>query len=309
MAAFDNPTNTTQLAGIMQTTIAERLIPYYNKQRVFRGLLDPADIIRVPNGVKTYTLGQSDTLSFDLATEGTEDTPEAYSTTATDAMSLTPVVHQAQVLVDWQAANDTPVDVMDNLATAAGTAWAVLEDSNDTYGFHSLYTHASNTSPDHEIGADGTALDAARILEGSQLLMTAGAFEPYNHVIDPIQVKELFGDSEAKQWLRQSDGAYAATVGVNPNRYLGQIYGVHIWRADAMYESSGLFSMMFGLHAMGLGYKLISNPLNPTPLEFSPTVQWEDSANSYRITYRVCMQVNGISDTATTNRFMVAIVT
>jgi len=308
MAAFDNPSNTTTLAGILQTAISERMIDQYFKKKVFRPLIGERNIILVPNNTQSWKIGQRDTLSFDATTQGTEDTPEPFDTAATDARTLTPIVFAAHALAAWEVVNDTPVKVINEMAVAALTAWDVLEDSDTTYGFAAQYGEACNTTPDHEIGTNATAMDAAIILNGVQLLMTAGAGEPYNHVIDPIQVKELMQDTEAKAWLRQKNGDYAATVGADPNRYLGEIHGVQIWRGDAMVESSGLHSIMFGTNALGLGYKLISNPLNPTPLEFSPTVQWEDSANSYRVTFRVCMNIGGLSDTSTTNRFMVDII-
>lgn len=308
MAIFDNPTNKTALAGVLQTAISDRLVHYYVKKKVFRPLIGDRNIFAVPNGINTLTIGQRDTLSFDAMTEATEDTPEAFGIAATDVRTFTPIVFAAHAVLGWESATGTPVKVVDEMGEAAATAWAYLEDSDTTYGFAATYVEASNTGPVHEIGTNGTALDAAIIMNGSQLLMTAGAGEPYNHVVDPIQVKELMGDSEAKAWLRQKNGDYAATVGANPDRYLGEIYGVQMWRADAMVESTGLFSIMFGTDCLGYSYKLLSNPLNPTPSEMLPTIQWEDTANAYRVTYRVCMDIGGLSDTATTNRFMVAIV-
>lgn len=308
MAAFDNPTNKTQLAGILQTVIADRLIYYYEKVKLFRTLIGEKNHILVPNGVNTWTIGQRDTLSFDAMTEATEDTPEAFDVGSTDVMAFTPIVFAASALLGWESSTGTPVRLIEEMGEAAATAAAYLEDSAATYSFAAKYTLASNTSPTHEIGTNGTSLDAALILNGVTLLQTAGCKGPYNHVIDPIQVKELLTDAEGKQWLRQKNGDYAATVGVAPDRYLGEINGAQIWRGDGMIESSGLHSIMFGQDAIGLSYKLMSNPLNPTPSEVLPTLQWEDSANAYRVTFRTCMAINGLGDTATTNRFMVDII-
>jgi hypothetical protein len=294
------------LPDVMQETIAKRLIYYQDAYKLFTGLIGEKYNYPLGDGVNSISIGQKDVLTYGLLTEATAKDAETFTPTPRD---LTPILHGCNTLTSWQGFHGTPVNLIEEYSEAAATSYYRFIDGDSTYGFAHIYAERSASSPDHYIGTDATALNANLILQGSQLLMTAGAKAPYHHVIDPIQWKELMQDSEAKAWLQHRDGAYAATVGINPDRYVGQIYGVNIWRADAMIESSGLHSIMFGEGAMARAYKLVSTPVNPTPAEIHVSMTWEEHETAYRTFFRSCFHADGAVFTGTTdNDFLVDII-
>lgn len=306
----DNITNTTTLGTASPTLVSTRAIYYYEKLRVFRPLLGPNASILVPNNALIFKVNQLDTLTFGAHTQGTGQDAEAFTTTGRD---LTPVILSTNVLTALEAYSSTPASLEDWFAEAAGTAWAALEDDNSTYGFAALYADCSNltSAPDHTLGANGTALDASLCRQGVTKLMSAGAKKPYNWVIDPIQFEELMRDSEAKQYLMNTRGAnttYAATTGVDMDRYLGQLYGCHVWVGNAMIESTGLHSIMFGQDGIGIGYKMVQTPNSGAPAEMAVDMVWEGHEIGWRTTFIVYMDTGGIAWTATNNKFIVDII-
>lgn len=303
----DALTNTTTIVG-QHTMIETRTLYLAEKLFVFRKLITPGFRVQVPAGSRIANISQQDSLTFAATTQATAQDSEAFTTTQ---RSFTPATIGTNILEAWEAQEGTPISNIDMYAEAAATAWAALEDDNSTLGFAHIYGEAPSSTPDHEIGTDAVALTAYQALQGAQLLRTAGCAAPYHWVIDPIQWKELMSDADARQWLQLTrDGGmgYAATLGIQADRYLGQIHGVNVWVANALVESSGLHSMMFGQGAIGQAYKLISTPLSPTPSEFNVEIDWESNKFARRISYRVCMFVDGVGFTNTTNKFIVDII-
>ena len=126
---------------------------------------------------------QSDTLTFADLNEVASNDTETWQ--ATDRQ-LVPILIGTGVFISWEGRTYPNVDPVIHIAEEVAVADAFAEDSNTTFGFASAYTEASNAAPDHEIGANATALDAAILRTGVQLLMTAKAPMPYNWFIDPL---------------------------------------------------------------------------------------------------------------------------
>lgn len=304
----DNLTNRSTLAGAMPTIIAPKAVYYYEKLKVVRGLLGAGSQYMVPDGAKSITVNQLDYLTFAATTEATAQDSEAFTLGNSAAgRVLTPVMVGANVLVGLESVNSGGQDINEMFAEAAATAWAAYDDT----ALCALYGEAPSTGPDHEIGTDATALTAAIVRQGVSLLMAAGAKQPYNYVIDPIQFNELMADAEAKQYLRDTRSGgmtYAATTGVSMDRYLGQIYGCNIWVANALAESSGLHSIMFGQGAMGVAYKMLSSELSPGSSLMLADVQYLTGPPRYRCGFYVMQHCLGTAFSATTNAFMVDII-
>jgi hypothetical protein len=301
----ENYTQTTDLGTsdyLLHKMVSARLLPYYEKKRVFSGLLGEENRIEVPPGSYSIEVGQASALTMGIAAQVTAVEAQTFAPTS---RTLLPVVFVVSTNTSWEATQSTPISLADGIARAGATEFARFEDGGTTYGFNALYTEATGTT--HELGANGTPMTASLINAGQQALWTSGAPEPYNCAVDPIQVKELYNDPEAKQWLVMPNGDYAAKVGVSPDRYVGSIYGVHIWRTDKMIESTGLFAMMFGRGALGKAYKLYSSPLNPTPAELHVESLYVNATRSVRTTFTTVFHASGLPFTATTNSWMVAL--
>lgn len=298
-------TNTTTLATALPTLISQRAIPYYHKKRLFSGLIGPENIYKLSKGESTLSVNQLGTLTMGLRTEATAQTEAAFTTTERE---FTPITHGVNVAISTEALDRAGANVVDWIGEAAATAWAYQEETVATYSFAALYIEADDASPDHRIGVDGTAVDAAICRQGAQLLMTSGAGRPYHWVIDPLQFEELMRDSEAKQYLMNTKGNAAATYGVSDERYLGQIYGVHVWVSDEMIQTSGPWSIMFGKDAFGKAWRELQSPNNTTPGELLTDVTWEADLLAWRLTFAVCQQMLGQGWATQTSRFIVSIV-
>lgn len=303
----DNLTNQSTLTTL-GTAIAAKTVYYYDAYALFPKLIGPQFKVALPDGNKAVTFSQLDYLTVALHTEATGGDSETFTTVA---RTLTPAVHQANVLTGIESWSTSAVPLVDMFSEAFAAAYARYVDGAATYSFAADYAEAPSSGPDHEIGADSTAYTAALIRQGASLLMTAGAKRPYHLVLDPIQFEELLRDPEARGYMMggQAPGSqFAATLGVGMDRFLGQIYGVYVWVADAMIESSGLHSMMFGQGAMGMAYKPISTPLSPTPTEVNVDIEWDAHKIGYRTVFSSMFDIDGIAFTSTTNKFIVDII-
>jgi len=293
----------------MPTLVAARAVYYHDKLKVFRGLLGPQSEYEVPDGAKAITVNQLDTLAFAATTEATAQDSEAFDLggTSSAGRTLTPVIVGKNVLFGHESMISSGIDVVEMFSEAAATAWSLFDDD----ALAGLWGEAPSTTPDHEIGTDGVALDASIIRSGVGLLLAAGAKQPFNLCIDPIQFEELMRDTEAKQYLRdtrQAGMAMAATTGVSMDRYLGTIFGCNIWVSNALRESSGLHAIMFGQKAMGVAYKYMQTPLSPGRNLMSVDIKYETGPPRYRIGFYVFQHALGTAFTSTTNAFMVDII-
>lgn len=302
----------SNVVGGIATGIETRAVYYYDKQKVFRGLIGPRYRFKVPKGQSAINVSKLGNLALESHTEATASEANTYATTY---RVLTPVTLSNTAVVSWEASDGSAIGIMDMLGESAAMAWASAEDDLATYSFAAAYTEACNTAPDHEIGTDAVALTAAIGRQGEALLRTAGCKGPYNWVVDPIQQEELMRDPEARQSFRDNSArglAYAAGTGVALDRYMGMIGNVHVWIGNAMVESSGLHSIMFGDGAFGQAYKTISTPLSPVESEMNVDVQWDGRKIANEVTFTISQHNEGIcqqsSTYATTNTFCVDII-
>jgi len=66
--------------------------------------------------------------------------------------------------------------------------------------------------------------------------------------------------------------------------------------------------MMVGTKAMGMAYKKIATPESPAPSIVNVDNGWKRLERAYEIAISTCVDVGGLVDTATTNRWMAALV-
>ena len=298
-------------ATVIDYVEQEAVLSGYNKQ-VFRPVLDAA----YRGHVRDFT-GKGDTKlvaqtpSWAMAdlTEATAQANIAFNPTG---RSLIPVLVGGKFLVSWEANELPELSTVQMIIDEAANSWASFVDSDSSLGYAAQYGEAA-ASPDHEIGVDATAYTAALVRQGVVLLMAAKAGGPYNLFLDPIQVGELWQDSTALSLLKDQGAqpaGFRAVEGVDiMSKFVGKLFGCNIWMVQSgMIESSGLHSMMVGRHALGYAFKKISTPLSPTPSELNVDIRWEPAERAYTVALTICFQASGTAFTATTNKFMVDLI-
>jgi hypothetical protein len=289
--------------------VAARVGYYYDKIRLFSGLIGPQMNIQVPDGMTAIKVNQIDYLTFGAITEGTAKDSETFTTVG---RTLTPAMHGTNIVESILAAHTTALDRDEMYAEAAGAAWAIQEDSVATYSFAAQYDDTNTGGTTHVVGANGTAMTAAQIRQAAALIAGDGGRRPYNLVIDPIQTEELFRDTDAKSYMYNTNVQapnFAATVGVSPDRYLGRIFGVHVWEGNGMIESTGLYAIMFAQGALAKGYRVLRGQNGQSTGEMLVDRYWDGKLLSHRITFAVCQHIDGAVFTAGTNVHMANIVT
>lgn len=305
------------MADEITTTIVTELIPELIESRVLdavkrRQIFWP--IIGEENKINMGTVGKvtnvAQIVEVDLAatTEGVAPSNTAFNPTD---RQLTVATYGAKFFIPWEARQYSGVDPADLVSRAVAIAAVKLEDTDST-GFAGLYAEAPTSGPDHTIGVSGTNMTAALVRSGKELLLTQNADDEVHHVIASTQWGHLMQDNDAKQWLKQTrDGALqmAVTRGVQPDRYLGQVYGVNEYVANGMISSSGLHSIMWANGAIGCGYKLIATETSPTPSRVNVSLRWDDEAFGWHVNIRMIHDISGLCFSASTNKWLVDIIT
>lgn len=301
----DAITNVSTLGTASSTAgVAARVGYYYDKIRLFSGLIGPQMNILVPDGMTAIKVNQIDILTFGAMTEGTAKDSEAFTTVG---RTLTPAVHGTNIVESLLTTHTTALSRDEMYAEAAGAAWAIQEDSVATYSFAANYDDVNTAGTSHLLGADATALTAGLVRQGRAMIAGDGGRQPYHLVIDPIQTEELFRDSEAKQFLHNTQASgitAAATLGVSPDRFLGKIYGVNVWEGNGMIESgSGLHAIMFAQGALAKGYRILRKDGGSTGELFIDRF-WDGQLVAWRVTFAVCQHIDGAVFTSGTNVHM-----
>ena len=201
-------------------------------------------------------------------------------------------------------------DPMTAIAEEIMIAWADFEDSHSTEGFASLYTEAPASTPDHEIGTDGTPIDLALAIQIHKLLLIQKARPPFHWFVDPIQWAEGLQDSSMREALKvngQLPGPFNSTMPPNAEYYIGSpIKGLHMWVVPGgMIESSGLHSIAVGTGAIGMAYENISTPLSPMASRVNIDIDWVPGARAWDVDFTVSQISGGLRNTSTTNKWMV----
>jgi len=208
------------------------------------------------------------------------------------------------MVVSWEGRTYTQGDPYTMISRAVGRAWNKLEDQSDVgVGFAGLHGEPPSGG---DIGTNGVAMDGALIRTAGQILLTNGGPMPYRGVLDPIQWAEILSDSDSREQLKASVGRQLNATGtVDPRRYLGMVYNVELYVADAMVESTGLHALIFAQGGIGLGYKRIATPASPTPSEINIEATWDSDIFGWAINAAVINDVSGLVDTATANRWLI----
>jgi len=307
-----NETTTTTVATLIPDIIEEKAMATAETQKVYRNIVAPQHIHDFTGPGDDMKINQQDTVTFGVLAEPGANSYQQYDTTT---RTLTPVYLGGDLFVTHQAESRSQngVKPMDLISEAIATAWVDLEDGDDTYGWCSLYTEAPSSSPDHEIGTDGTAFNAGLVRQGVQLLMVQKAPRPYRLTIDPVQWGELMQDDEAKQLLKDSGTMpdhYRAVEGVRlADQWVGRMFGCDIFcNPSGQVESSGLHAIMFANGAIGMAYERIATDLSPSPSELNVEFEWDTKKRGWDTTFTVSMHVEGLVKTATTNNWMVDII-
>lgn len=295
--------------------ISDMVIQSAYKSKVIAATLPPWAIFDKTGPGALVSVPQSSALTFAAmppgGSEGVDnDADTAYNPTD---RTLTPVLYGCSLRISWQARNRAQSDPVPYIVNEINTAWAAYEDGATT-GFAAQYGEAPTSNPDHLIGTNGVAIDAAIGRQGYQLLLSAGARPPYHWYIDPIQWGELMQDSVARELLKMGGGTvpgpFNDSMPTNTQYYIGQLYtGLHVWVVPSgMVESSGLHSIMAGAGALGMAYEQISTPLSPTPSRLNIDIDWRANHRAWDVEVTVSQVQQGIAFTSTTNKFMAAII-
>lgn len=220
--------------------------------------------------------------------------------------TLTPTFYYLDVTVGIDSIQGVQpgLSIQDGLIKEAAIGLALHRDSL----FGALYTEASNTAPDHEIGTDATELNFSTFREAYALLLTANAPRPYTWVIHPIQVVELLKDNT---FIDASiKGSPVLTSGIQPGGFLTQLMDVGIYVSDQIDESSGLHSMMFAKGAaLAYGYKNLTNPNTGASQEIMLDIEWNSGYRMYEFNMTYQANAGGACGaSATLNDYIVDII-
>lgn len=313
MAFGDAPTNTTTLDKAIPSLIESRIFDAVNRQALWENIIGEENVVNLGGVGDTFDINQISTATMAATTQTAQQTETAVTPTS---RQFVPATYGVTYLLSWEGKTYSQLDAEAMIARVTAAAYLTLLEGTATaaagVNFNSWYGEAPTSGPDHFIGTDGTPLNSNSILQAQQLLLTALAPMDHRYVIDPIQYRELMQDTACKADMQNTRGAglaQVATMGVQPNRYLGDIHGVPVFVANAMAESSGLHSLMFAKGAIGVGYKMISTPLSPVPSRINTDISWGDGTRfAWTITVRTVFDVVGQVFTSTTNKWVVDII-
>lgn len=308
----ENLSNVASFAGYTRTGLVDRAVHYYDYYALFPKLCANWRKV-VPQGESSATFRQLDVVSVYTHTEATANDSDTFTSVT---RVLTPKVFLTNQIFGVESIGSSAFNLVEDIGLAAGAALARFKDKGVTTAsgagdcYADQYAEPPTSAPDHVLGTDGVPLTAAAARTIYSLLFAAGAKQPFHWVIDPIQVEELFRDAEAKQYLMntQVQGIQlAATIGVDPNRFMGKLFGLNVWVADAMDEDSGLHSLAFGDGALGEAYKMF-------PAAYTESGDQEMLVDitkqvggqvGWRVQFGLWFKVDGIAFTSGTNKFAV----
>lgn len=281
--------NPTQIAFEVQMA-AEQELPWRN--------LVSWENFTLPGTV--YQQAQAPALTMTALTEGastgahTADVAQEFTMTN---RQITATIKAVDVWITKQA-----------LVAAQGDLQAIVTDSMrkayldklDT-DIVSLYTEASASAPDHEIGTDGTVIDYAAFLAAYELLAAQAAFPPITWVIGPAQISEVLGISQFSKFLEYGREVITQNINIQTG-FLGMApLGVGIYWSNNVVESTGLHSLMFSKQFAGVRMKQ----------DFSVAVDASElgvNSRSLKIGGESFYGVGGLRDTSTTNTFVVDLI-
>jgi hypothetical protein len=267
---------------------------------VFRPLARQFDLSGVGGALDVPT---APALSFATLTENTAPDVSSFDT---GKRTINPVIYGVDCAVSIMAWEESAISVQSAIISEVAIALAKHRDAL----FAALYTEAPASSPDHEIGTDGTALTFTSLRDGMALLYTQNAPRRFAWVINSGQWVELLQD--ATMISAHVKGAPVLTQGVGANGFLTSVLDVDLYMSDQVVASSGSAyqSMMFSKDAaFGYGFKRIASPISPTQSELLVDLDWDSSARAYNVNCTYYADAEGIKGTSTTtNNYLVAIV-
>ena len=300
MAAYGQIT--TDASGGIDTLIPDLVIPQIvasaTSQEVLMPLVDRHDF--TGQGAN-FALPSAPSMSFaSYAADGTQPDEVAFDT---GSRTFTPAQRQLDVVVALKALRDSPVSVSDAVAIEVAAA---LADDRDTQCLTDLYPEAPSTTPDHEIGVDATILSFATLRSAQALLHGQKARKRFSWVMHTDQLAELLQDTV---FIDASvKGSPVLTQGVGANGFATQVMDVDIFVSADVVESSGRHSIMFAPGAIGYGFKRLAPPGNENAQEIMFDNYWNSKRRAYEISVTYEGHFEGQRDTATTNKWIVDII-
>jgi hypothetical protein len=249
----------------------------------------------------TFAIPLTKAVTFAAITEGTAPACVNFDPSA---RTLTPALYGVDVIVGIAAWQASKLSMTDMISAELGQGIALHRDSLGA----ALYTEAPASTPDHEIGEDGTELNFTSLRDGMALLYTQNAPKKFAWVLNPGQLVELLKDDT---FINASvKGASVLTKGVGANGYVTSVMDVDVYISDQMDQSSGTgyWSMMFSDgNAIAYGYKLMSSPLNGTAQELLVDIHYNSGARCYEVNSTYHADMEGAKGTTTANNWLVAI--
>ncbi len=299
MARHDNVSaGETELLTLVPAVITPEVLASAANIEVFMQLCRRFDFTGLP-GV-SYAVNQAPAMTFGaLDEDGGEATETAFTTTS---RTITPVQRFVDTVISKKAMLDSVTNPADAVAMQLAIALAGDRDALCA----DLSVEAPSTTPDHEIGADATALDFADVAAVNTLLHTQRAPQPYSGVVHPIQWGELLADTTFQSAAIK--GSPVLTEGLTSNGFGTAIIGTNIYVSPEINESTGLHSMWFAPGAIGYGFKRMDSPLSPSAQELLIDIEWNSAARTHEVNATYYADFEGLRDTATTNKWMVDLI-
>lgn len=293
---------TTDASGGVDTLIPDLVIPQIvasaSAQEVLMPLVDRHDFTG-PGA--NFALPSAPTMSFaSYSADGSQTNETAFDT---GSRTFTPAQRILDVVVALKAFRDSSVSISDAVAIEVASA---LADDRDTACLTDLYPEAPASSPDHEIGVDATILSFATLRSGQALLHGQKARKRFSWVVHTDQLAELLQDGT---FIDASiKGSPVLTQGIGANGFATQVMDVDVYMSADVVESSGRHSIMFAPGAIGYGFKRLAPPGNDNAQEIMFDSYWNSKRRAYEINVTYEGHFEGQRDTATTNAWVVDII-
>jgi hypothetical protein len=103
-------------------------------------------------------------------------------------------------------------------------------------------------------------------------------------------------------------GSAVLTNGIGANGYATSALDVDVYVSPEIDESSGLHSMMFAEGALGYAYKTLAPPGQSMRQELMIDTDWNSARRAWEINCTYECHHEGLRDTATTNKWLVDII-
>lgn len=295
MARFDNVVaSDTEADTLTPDVIVPEIMASSANIEVMMNLVRRFDFTGRPG--ETFAVNQAPTISFGAHTEGDAVAEDAFTATA---RTITPLFRVVDVIVSKKTVMDAVSSLQDAIVAEGGIALAT---DRDTLAL-ALYTEAPASTPDHEI--EVSVASYAHLVDASVLLYTQRCPRPFSYICHPNSLGEYYQDTTIK--AANVVGKAMITEGIGANGLAFQLLDVNVYSSPDVTLSTTYFAIMMAPGAMGYGFKMMDSPNQSTLQELLVDIEWNSGRRSWEINMTYDGDFEGLRDTSTTNKWMVAV--